>query len=101
MHIKYVEITFNDKNSLIFTENIDYFRWIWYVDALPKNNMAEPAENTEVKEFEDDVGSVFSHSAVTTVSEVSGFTIDFGRENTGSSLQDAFLQYKKKRQVCC
>ena len=64
--------------------------------------MAELAQNTEVKEFEDDdVSRVFSHSALTTVYEVSGFTIDFGRENTGSSLQDAFLQYKKKRQVCC
>ena len=60
-----------------------------------KNNMAAPAESTEVKAFEDDISSSDS-----TVMTLSTFTIDFGGERNGPSLQDAFLQYKMKRQVC-
>ena len=64
--------------------------------------MAVPAENTEVKEFgDDDVSSVHSDSTAVTVSQLSSFTIDFGKEKEGPSLQDAFLLYKKKRQVGC
>ena len=59
-----------------------------------ENNMAAPAESTEVKQFEDDISS---DSSVVTLST---FTIDFGEQTIGPSLQDAFLQYKKKRQVC-
>ena len=56
--------------------------------------MAAPAESTEVKEFEDDI------SSDSTVVTLSTFTVDFGGDRNGSSLQDAFLQYKKKRRVC-
>ena len=56
--------------------------------------MAAPAESTEVNEFEDDI------SSDSTVVTLSTFTIDFGGDRDGPSLQDAFLQYKKKRQVC-
>ena len=77
-----------------FNCNIIYFV-IGVCVFIPTNNMAAYAEeSTLVNEFEDDISSVVSESTVST------FTIDFGDETCSPSLQDAFLKYKKRRQVC-
>ena len=64
--------------------------------------MAASAENVRVVEHKDDDSSF--DGAITARSEASidkNPVVDFGTENKNPSLQDAFLHYKKKREVCC